>query len=150
MTEWMTTGHGRATSEGNYPSGNPPAEFPGNPCWYCHDNEVLHDDVTNPYRLKEHPQFENRFSKECVYCHMEQHDEECWECHDAEGSLSADHQLVNVTGIDPDDGLPYTDDHAPYAGQNVSCLTSQCHLPQSDDQCRSCHDNSGLLVAPCS
>lgn len=142
MTEWMTSGHGRMTSDGNYTSGNPPADFPGNPCWYCHDNEVLHDNVTNPYRLKEHPQFEKRFVKECVYCHMEQQDEECWGCHDESESLSADHQLTNLTGIDPDDGLPYTQDHAPYAGMNVSCLTSDCHLPQTDDQCRNCHDNA--------
>ncbi|MCK4508913.1 MAG: hypothetical protein KAU27_10240, partial [Desulfuromonadales bacterium] len=141
MNEWMTSGHGRETSSGNYPSGNPPADFPGNPCWYCHDNEVLHDNVTNPYRLKEHPQFENRFTKECVYCHMEQKDEECWGCHDDPGSLSVNHQLSNVTGIDPDDGLAYTVDHAPYAGQNSSCLTSQCHLPQTESDCRSCHDN---------
>ncbi|NJC87306.1 MAG: CxxxxCH/CxxCH domain-containing protein, partial [Desulfuromonas sp.] len=141
LNEWVSSGHGKMAGTPNYPSGNPPANFPGNPCWYCHDNEVLHDDITNPYRLKEHPQFQKRFEKECVYCHMERKDEECRGCHDHSGSLSTDHQLVNLTGIDPDDNLPYTVDHAPLAGQNSSCLTSDCHLPQTENACRSCHDN---------
>lgn len=141
MNEWANSGHGRMTASGNYPSDNPPANFPGNPCWYCHDSEILHDNATNPYRLKEHPQFQKRFEKECVYCHMERKDEECWGCHDHSGNFSTEHQLVNLTGTDPDDNLPYTVDHAPFAGQNVTCLTSNCHLPQSETQCRNCHDN---------
>ncbi len=131
MVEWKTSGHGRMASEGNYPSGNPPADFPGNPCWYCHDNEVLHDNVTNPYRLKEHPQFEKRFEKECVYCHMEQKDEECWKCHDDPNSLSTDFQLSNLTDIN----------HDGYAGNNQTCLTSDCHLPQAASECSTCHEN---------
>jgi predicted CxxxxCH...CXXCH cytochrome family protein len=141
MTEWVTSGHGRETASGSYASGNPPADFPGNPCWYCHDKDVLHKDVTNPYRLKRHPQFERRFKKECVYCHMERKDEECWECHDTPESLTSGHQLSDLTGIDPDDSLPFTVDHAPFAGQDVSCLTSSCHLPQAESACRNCHDN---------
>ncbi|WP_432821012.1 CxxxxCH/CxxCH domain c-type cytochrome [Trichloromonas sp.] len=146
MTEWVTSGHGRPAAAGNYPSGNatesgnPPADFPGNPCWYCHDNEVLHKDITNPYRLKHHPQFEKRFLKECVYCHMERTEEECRTCHDSEGSIS--HQLVDITGTDAHDGFPYTVDHAPFAAPNTtSCLTSDCHLPQEASQCHTCHEN---------
>ncbi|HEY3353748.1 MAG TPA: CxxxxCH/CxxCH domain-containing protein, partial [Polyangia bacterium] len=45
MAEWVQTGHGRPTASGPYTSGNPPAAFPGNPCWYCHDNSVLHKDA---------------------------------------------------------------------------------------------------------
>lgn len=141
MSEWQTSGHGRPTTAGPYTSGNAAANFPGNPCWYCHDNEILHKDVTNPYRLKKHPQFEKRFDKECVYCHMERKNEECWVCHDAPESLSINFQLTNLTGIDPDDGQPFSVDHAPFAGNNVSCMTAQCHLPQDAGQCRDCHDN---------
>jgi len=80
--EWETTGHGRYSTSGRYPvSGNPAANFPGNPCWYCHDNSILHNDARNPYRLQMHHQYERRFEKECVYCHMERTDAECIGCH---------------------------------------------------------------------
>ncbi len=80
--EWETTGHGRFSTAGRYPaSGNPAANFPGNPCWYCHDNSVLHNNAANPYRLQMHHQYERRFEKECVYCHMERTAEECIACH---------------------------------------------------------------------
>lgn len=88
LTQWATAGHGRRSSDGNYPSGNPPANFPGNPCWYCHDNTVLHKNPENPYRLKLHNQFERRFEKECVYCHMEEKVEECLTCHNSSESLA--------------------------------------------------------------
>lgn len=84
LAQWATSGHGRPLSAGPYPvSNNPPANFPGNPCWYCHDNNVLHNDSANPFRLRQHNQFDNRFSKECVYCHMERKADasECLECH---------------------------------------------------------------------
>lgn len=84
LNEWVTTGHGRYSSAGRYPSsGNPAANFPGNPCWYCHDNTVLHKDTGNPFRLRLHPQFIQRFEKECVYCHMERKSDgsECVACH---------------------------------------------------------------------
>ncbi|HZV83185.1 MAG TPA: CxxxxCH/CxxCH domain-containing protein, partial [Geobacteraceae bacterium] len=80
--EWETSGHGRYSTSGRYPvSGNPAANFPGNPCWYCHDNAVLHNYSGNPYRLQMHHQYERRFEKECVYCHMERTPEECIGCH---------------------------------------------------------------------
>jgi len=139
MTEWESSGHGRQTASGPYTSGNSPANFPGNPCWYCHDNEVLHNDVTNPYRLKEHPQFEKRFDKECVYCHMEQKDDECLGCHNDPNSLSV-YQLDVIPG------------HIDYADGDPSCLTSDCHLPQdpgnNGDQCRTCHDPGSNQNAP--
>ncbi|KAF0218944.1 MAG: cytochrome C family [Geobacteraceae bacterium] len=85
LTQWETTGHGRYSSAaytGYYPkSGNPAASFPGNPCWYCHDNSVIHKDAANPYRLRMHIQYERRFEKECVYCHMERTNAECIACH---------------------------------------------------------------------
>ncbi|SNB45863.1 Geobacter sulfurreducens CxxxxCH...CXXCH domain-containing protein [Geobacter sp. DSM 9736] len=85
LTQWETSGHGRYSSAaytGSYPfSRNPAASFPGNPCWYCHDNSVLHSDPSNPYRLRMHGQFDRRFEKECVYCHMERTDLECISCH---------------------------------------------------------------------
>ncbi|MSM39654.1 MAG: CxxxxCH/CxxCH domain-containing protein [Geobacter sp.] len=89
LNEWQTTGHGRQLASGPYPaSGNPPANFPGNPCWYCHDNNVLHMDGTNPFRLRKHPQFSKRFEKECVYCHMEGLESECLGCHNSGESLA--------------------------------------------------------------
>ncbi|ABB32695.1 cytochrome c [Geobacter metallireducens GS-15] len=82
LTQWTVSGHGRYSSAGAYPvSGNPAANFPGNPCWYCHDNNALHKDATNPFRLRMHRQYERRFVKECVYCHMTRSDDECIGCH---------------------------------------------------------------------
>ncbi|MSM40624.1 MAG: CxxxxCH/CxxCH domain-containing protein [Geobacter sp.] len=89
LNEWRATGHGRQTADGPYPaSGNPPANFPGNPCWYCHDNTILHKDAGNPYRLRIHQQFSQRFFKECGYCHMEGIDSECLGCHYSAESLA--------------------------------------------------------------
>ncbi len=118
-TEWEDTGHGRVTASGNYDSGNPPANLPGNPCIYCHDNGVLHNDSTNPFRLRQHDQFAGRFDKECVYCHMEGLDSECLNCHNAGSSLApqlADSEAAGHTG--------YTD------GQ-TSCVAS-CHATDDD------------------
>ena len=120
LTAWVTTGHGRYSTSGRYPvSNNPAANFPGNPCWYCHDNDVLHKDASNPYRLRMHPQYERRFAKECVYCHMEQSDTECMNCHNSAESLAP--QLVNLTSASR---LDYN--HAPYADGATSCIAS-CH-----------------------
>ncbi|MBI5675402.1 MAG: CxxxxCH/CxxCH domain-containing protein [Nitrospirae bacterium] len=118
LTEWETTGHGRPTSAGNYPSGNPPANFPGNPCWYCHDNNILHNDSSNPFRLKQHQQFNSRFEKECVYCHMQGLDSECMNCHNASNSLAP--QLTAITNP------PFSQDHSGYTNGLTSCVTS-CH-----------------------
>ena len=68
--EWITNGHGRPAASGNYPpesNQNPAADFPANGCWYCHDNNVLHQVDTNPFRLRRHEHFNKRFDKECVY-----------------------------------------------------------------------------------
>lgn len=83
--DWYTTGHGRPDTgdpqADKYVSGNPPANLTGNACWYCHDEEVLHDDANNPFRLRIHDQYTNRFAKECVFCHMEEDEAECLTCH---------------------------------------------------------------------
>ncbi len=118
MDEWEDTGHGRPTSSGNYDSGNPPANFPGNPCWYCHDNSILHNDTSNPFRLRQHQQFENRFEKECIYCHMEGLDSECMNCHNASGSLAP--QLATLTAP------PFSEDHTGYTDGQTSCVDT-CH-----------------------
>ncbi|WP_054692374.1 hypothetical protein [Geotalea toluenoxydans] len=82
LSQWVTTGHGRYSTAGRYPwSNNPAANFPSNPCWYCHDNTVVHGGEENYFRLKKHPQYEQRFDKECAYCHMEHKDYECIQCH---------------------------------------------------------------------
>ncbi len=129
MTQWEDTGHGRPTAAGNYVSGNPPANFPGNPCWYCHDNQVIHGTDENPFRLKIHPQFEKRFEKECVFCHMEIKDEECFGCHNASFSLAP--QLADLTSP------PLSQDHAGYTDEQTSCVTA-CHADNA-----SIHDTTG-------
>ena len=119
VTEWSTTGHGRPTSAGPYPvSGNPAANFPANPCWYCHDPNILHKDVTNPFRLRLHSQFSQRFEKECVYCHMEGKDAECMGCHNATESLAP-----QLSSIYPP---KYSRDHRGFAGGTTSCVAT-CH-----------------------
>ena len=105
LTEWKTTGHGRMSSatsgpSGRYPSSNnPAANFPGNPCWYCHDSKVMHNYSGNIFRLKMHNQFSNRFEKECVYCHMQGTDSECLSCHNVDQATgrSMAPQLLNIT-----------------------------------------------------
>ncbi|KAF0217900.1 MAG: high-molecular-weight cytochrome [Geobacteraceae bacterium] len=118
-TEWYSAGHGRRDKDGPYPvSGNPPARFSGNACWYCHDNNVVHNDQKNFFRLRQHPQFGKRFDKECVYCHMEGNDLECRGCHDSEGSEAP--LLANITSA------RFSIDHGPFAGTTQGCVES-CH-----------------------
>lgn len=132
MAQWENTGHGRPTSAGNYVSGNPPANFPSNPCWYCHDNKVIHGTETNPFRLKIHPQFEKRFEKECTYCHMERKDEECMGCHNSSFSLAP--QLADLASP------PLSQDHTGYANGLTSCVTT-CHIDNA-----STHNTSGTIT----
>jgi predicted CxxxxCH...CXXCH cytochrome family protein len=170
LIEWTTSGHGRPAGSGPYPiSGNPPANFPANPCWYCHDPNVLHKDAANPFRLRQHAQFSQRFDKECVYCHMEGRDEECLGCHNAAESLAP-----QLAAIYPP---AFSQDHRGYVGGGTSCVavchatdatrhktgagiwTSgqkadvrnqymmmgvclQCHDDDSGGRCTSCHSNS--------
>src|SRR6185369_16392653 len=97
LTEWGFSGHGRFSTAGRYPvSNNPAANFSGNPCWYCHDNNVLHNVSSNRFRLRLHSQYERRFEKECVYCHTEGKDAECVSCHRA-STQSLAPQLRNIT-----------------------------------------------------
>jgi len=132
LTEWATTGHGRPASSGNYASGNPPANFPGNPCWYCHDNNVLHKDPTNPFRLRMHLSFEKRFEKECVYCHMIGLSSECLGCHNSSESLSP--QLKDLPAKPDDYRASDTKKTTPVArpdhtgyGESTSCIGNDCH-----------------------
>ncbi len=130
LTEWATSGHGRPASAGPYPvSGNPAANFPGNPCWYCHDNNVLHNDPTNPFRLRQYSQFDSRFQKECIYCHMVGTDSECLSCHNTAESLAP--QLANLPAdliAQWPDGTPAPrPDHTAMTGGQTSCITAPCH-----------------------
>ncbi|GAB4300350.1 MAG: hypothetical protein Fur0034_12970 [Desulfuromonadia bacterium] len=164
LTEWVTTGHGRPASAGPYPvSGNPPANFPGNPCWYCHDNNVIHNDPKNPFRLRQHPQFANRYEKECVYCHMVGVESECRECHDNQESLAPQlssplvvtahggqflnggcrdaschdsDQRIHRTGAGFWTPQQQADVRFQYLMMGV-CL--KCHDDDSGDKCTSCH-----------
>ncbi len=126
--EWETTGHGRYSSSGRYPvSGNPAANFPGNPCWYCHDNSVLHNYSGNPYRLQMHHQYERRFEKECVYCHMERIDAECIGCHVGEAESLAPQATTT--------GITYK-----YKYQNLSTMTRYPGHGYTTG-CLDCHDS---------
>ena len=141
LTQWETTGHGRYSSvanTGSYPkSGNPAASFPGNPCWYCHDNSVLHSDATNPYRLKMHVQYERRFEKECVYCHMQGVDVECLACH--VGQINSLSPQATTGGILFTFRNGSTELRYPTHTQTDNCVTTDCH--DADD---SIHDvNAG-------
>jgi predicted CxxxxCH...CXXCH cytochrome family protein len=116
LTQWVKSGHGRPTSAGPYPvSGNPAANFPGNPCWYCHDNNIVHGDTTNPFRLRQHQQFANRFQKECVYCHMIGQDGECLSCHSNSESLAP--QMNGSAAVAKHGGLTYSS----------GCRATACH-----------------------
>jgi predicted CxxxxCH...CXXCH cytochrome family protein len=123
-SQWDTKGHGKPEGSGNYSqSGNPPANFTNNGCWYCHDNKVLHQDDSNPFRLRQHQQFADRFEKECVYCHMSGLDVECMGCHnDADGESLAP-QLATIGELTDDEPRP---DHSSWADGQTSCV-SECH-----------------------
>lgn len=134
QTEWINTGHGRHAGSGNYSSGNPAADFPTNPCWYCHDNNVIHKDDNNPFRLRRHHQFDVRFEKECVYCHMEGKNSECVGCHNSAESMAP--QLSTLAAKD-DDMRADKVTPAPRPSHTVfnnstSCLASGCHGTSGD------------------
>lgn len=167
LTQFYNTGHGRYSTAGHYPvSDNPAANFPGNPCWYCHDNKILHKDSSNPFRLRKHYQYENRFSKECAYCHMEGVVAECLGCHNSAAYSQApqlDSTVVKAKhlGITQLSGCGKTEAcHNDNAGIHKTnnekfwttaekndvknqyvmmgvCL--QCHDDDSSNQCTSCH-----------
>lgn len=121
--EWYASGHGRYSTSGRYQiSGNPAANFGSNACWYCHDPNVLHNEGTNPFRVRKHTQFEQRFEKECLYCHMEGSGSECLTCHESVESLAP-----QLSSIHPPE---FTVNHGLYAGQPASCRT--CHLTDND------------------
>ncbi len=150
--EWVDAGHGRSGTAGpdpdipdgdDYDSGNPPANFPGNPCWYCHDNSILHKDDDNPFRLKMHDQFSKRFDKECTYCHLEGKDSECLDCHDtAAPTLAPQLSVIYASAGDTRaDGAvaPARLDHSGYTVPANSCITNDCH---GDDSQKFCSDRT--------
>lgn len=163
LNEWANTGHGRSAAAGNYPvSGNPPANFPGNPCWYCHDNTVLHKDPTNPFRLRKHSQYQQHFEKECVYCHMEGIDSECLGCHNVNGGTLArqlstiaapvDHRGINsgcgAASCHPDDAHRHKTGAGAWSPAQKAAIRNQyvmmgvclkCHDDDSGGTCNSCH-----------
>ncbi|MBU0730529.1 MAG: CxxxxCH/CxxCH domain-containing protein [Proteobacteria bacterium] len=135
IVEWEKAGHGRPALDVNgdpnpYKSGNPAAAFPNNGCWYCHDNNVLHQDESNPFRLRRHLHFSQRFDRECAYCHMLELDSDCLLCHNDALSESLAPQLANI----PANAVindPYTiarPNHAPYVDEQTSCsVGTTCH-----------------------
>jgi predicted CxxxxCH...CXXCH cytochrome family protein len=142
LTQWATSGHGRpgvidpATGKpqlttNRYPSGNPPANFPDNGCWYCHDSQVLHQNEERPFRLIQHEHFKNRFEKECVFCHMQGQDSECLTCHNATESLAP--QLAAIAPLPDVINPPYTIARPDHSGFSGGCSASTCHV---DDAAR--------------
>ncbi len=74
-TEWMWSGHG-ATSA-TKPGGQydctlaPVAAFGGgNPCSYCHDTSVKHDNTANPFRLANNGWNDLGWNGNCYICHL--------------------------------------------------------------------------------
>ncbi len=72
-TQWLYSGHGKAS--GTYAvSGNPAAAFGGsNPCAYCHDGSVPHEDAANPFRLKDQSAVVSStpsWNATCLVCHL--------------------------------------------------------------------------------
>ncbi|MDD5758463.1 MAG: CxxxxCH/CxxCH domain-containing protein [Desulfobulbaceae bacterium] len=142
LGQWASNGHGRqgvidpATGRpelntNRYPSGNPPANFPDNGCWYCHDSQVLHQNEERPFRLIQHEHFEKRFEKECVFCHMQGQDSECLNCHNASESLAP--QLVTISALPGVINPPYTIARPDHSGFTGGCSASTCHV---DDAAR--------------
>ena len=142
LSQWAASGHGRpgvidaATgmpelNTNRYPSGNPPANFPDNGCWYCHDSRVLHQTEENPFRLLQHEHFKNRYEKECVFCHMQGQDNECLGCHDSEESLAP--QLSGIQAVPGVINQPYTIARPDHSGLTGGCAASTCHV---DDAAR--------------
>ena len=133
LTQWRETGHGRSAAKGNYRSGNPPAKFPGNPCWYCHDNKVLHNYSGNPFRLKIHAQIVKRYEHECVFCHMVRSDVECLSCHNESGSLAPQISTIfaSISAKWPNRSTVTRPNHATMYNSTTktatSCITSDCH-----------------------
>lgn len=134
LQEWYSTGHGRPASKGAYKSGNPAANFTANACWYCHDSSVMHNlSSINPFRLRQHQQFKNRFDKECAYCHMEGNEVECLRCHnDGTGESLAPqlgHIYANETTASWPDGTHVS---RPAHGGLTTCFGSveadNCHF----------------------
>jgi len=130
LTDWETTGHGRyssAVNTGSYPkSKNPAADFPGNPCWYCHDNNALHKSTANPFRLQMHNQYKQRFEKECVYCHMEGTDLECISCHVGQAESLSPQATGGGVVFKERDGSSVTK----YSGTHTylnNCISGGCH-----------------------
>ncbi|MCL7489194.1 MAG: CxxxxCH/CxxCH domain-containing protein [Desulfobulbaceae bacterium] len=126
LSQWTITGHGRTAGSGNYDSGNPPASFPGIGCWYCHDNQVLHQVDEDPFRLRRHEHFQNRFQKECVYCHMVGEDEECLSCHDSTSSLAP--QMADIDAQPGTINPPYTIERPDHNGYTGGCASTTCHV----------------------
>jgi len=137
LTEWATSGHGRPASAGPYPSGNPAADFPQNGCWYCHDIKVLHNDEDRPFRLLQHDQFNRRFEKECVFCHMTGEDAECLGCHNDPESLAP--QLSATPALPGVINPPYTIERPDHTTITGGCGTSNCHV----DDTRRHHTDAG-------
>lgn len=168
LTEWVTTGHGRPAAAGSYPaSGNPAANFPGNPCWYCHDNNVIHNDPANPFRLRQHTQFASRFEAECVYCHMTGLESECLSCHSNQESLAPQingdlvkgkHGGTTYTtgcrsvGCHPDDASTHKTGAGTWDAAQKADVKNQylmmgvclkCHDDDTGGKCNSCHTAPG-------
>ncbi|MBU1710419.1 MAG: CxxxxCH/CxxCH domain-containing protein [Proteobacteria bacterium] len=145
LLDWVESGHGRREFDENgdpnlyVGSDNPPAKFPTNGCWYCHDNNVLHGKDDNPFRLRRHEHFTLRFERECAYCHMLGNDNECLTCHNDQYDESMAPQLADIPA-DADlviNDPPYKisrPNHALYVNGQTSCSDSvngNCHEANS-------------------
>jgi predicted CxxxxCH...CXXCH cytochrome family protein len=69
--EWLYSGHGKPS--GTYDvSLHPAAAFAGaDPCLYCHDSNVVHDNTSNPFRLVNYNWGGLGWNGVCQICHRE-------------------------------------------------------------------------------
>jgi predicted CxxxxCH...CXXCH cytochrome family protein len=74
-TEWLYSGHGKTTTPYDV-SGHPAANFTGgDPCYFCHNPYALHDNTSNPFRLKDQTGAAAYLSSKgwnatCLVCHF--------------------------------------------------------------------------------
>ncbi len=72
-TQWGYSGHGKPSSTYDI-TGNTAANFPGavttgDPCQYCHDSTVAHNDANNPLRLRNFADGTYGKNGVCMKCH---------------------------------------------------------------------------------
>ncbi|MBI5904143.1 MAG: CxxxxCH/CxxCH domain-containing protein [Deltaproteobacteria bacterium] len=127
ITEWQYSGHGKTT--GTYDvSGRPAANFSGgDPCYFCHNPYALHDNTSNPFRLKDQTGAaaylsDKGWNATCLVCH--------YHATAPVGYNPFGGAAVKATAAFTDNNH-YGADHVA-AGTNGGKLCWDCHDPHGD------------------